>query len=146
MRARKPLAISSGRLGGQRWWYVAGGVVRSVGAGRFDLSPLHQEPLLVRQRAGSRRDLASQPSGAEGAGEREGGGLCGCSGCPARTPAKRGFPWLPTSPAQAPALGGRPWAQVVTAPGMLQERCLEILTKWKLGSFRRNRLTSKQGQ
>lgn len=38
---------------------VPGSVVCSVGTGRFALSPLHREPLLVRRRAGSGRDLAA---------------------------------------------------------------------------------------
>ncbi|KAF6104418.1 hypothetical protein HJG60_011349 [Phyllostomus discolor] len=126
VRARRPLEIPSGRLKGQRWQCVPGSVVRSVCAGRFAPSPLHREPQLVRRRARRRRDLASQPSGTEGAGKAAGGDLRCCSGCPEQTPDGKPHPLglLPALP--------KSWLWGVAAPHKsgqprgLQERCLEF--------------------
>lgn len=120
MHARRPLEIPSGRLRGQRWRCVPSSVVRSLGTGRCARSPLHREPLLVRRRTGSGRDLGSQPSGAEGAGEAAGGGLRGRSGCPARTPAGKGPPGLPPGLPKPLAWGAAARCSSARPPGGCQ--------------------------
>lgn len=118
--------------------------------GRRPLRPVPAPPRAAASEAESReRAGLSQPAsplGPRGRGRQRAGSFA------AAAAARRERLWgsaLPsTLPGRLPALPKCRLRRVAgpDGPGRLLERCLEFWTKSKLGSFRRNRLTSKRGQ